>query len=169
MNWRFFFWVALLLALDQVTKYLVRTNMNLAEIITVIPGVFDINFVYNPGIAFGLLPGLGQWLAPLALAVAIVAGVSYARAPEGDRLYKAGMTLLAAGALGNLFDRVFNGGKVTDFIDIKIIHVFNLADACITAAAALLGFHLLMQAKGEIRGRGVREPESPSTPDQPAQ
>ncbi len=140
--------VTLLLLLDQITKWWIRGHVDQQTSITVIPRVFDITHVPNDGIAFGFLPGKGVWLTPLAALVAVLAGAGYLRSAPGERLFRAAMVLLAAGALGNLIDRLFNGGKVTDFIDIKIIHVFNIADACITLAAALLIVHWLSEIKG---------------------
>jgi signal peptidase II len=140
----FFMWALGLLVLDQTSKWLVRSNLVEGQAITVFPHALDVTLVYNRGIAFGLLQGAGVFLAPLAALVAIFAWFGYARSSPKDRLFRAGMTLLAAGAVGNLIDRLFNGGKVTDFVDIKIIHVFNVADACITVSAAMLILHWLL-------------------------
>lgn len=140
--------VVILLILDQLTKWWVRTHLSEGQFVTVIPSAFDMTLVYNRGIAFGFMPGAGVWLTPLAALVAILAAFGYVRSATHEKLFRASMVLLAAGALGNLIDRLFNGGKVTDFIDIKIIHVFNVADACITLAAALLIIHWLSEIKG---------------------
>lgn len=156
MTWSFALWMSVLVALDQITKWLVRANLVEHQQVTVIPGVFDLNLVYNEGIAFGLLQGAGLWLAPLAALVAIVAAAAHFRSSPKEKLFRLAMILLAAGAIGNLIDRLFRGGRVTDFIDIKIIHVFNVADACITVAAVLLALHWLFQP------RRTEEPVGPS-------
>lgn len=148
-----------LLVFDQVTKWLVRENLVEGQSVTVIPSVFDITLVYNRGIAFGLLQGAGILLAPLAIIVAIAAAVGYARSADKERWFRLGMVLLAAGAIGNLIDRVFLGGRVTDFVDIKIIHVFNVADACITVAATILIVHWLGEAMRTGR-KGVHSEET---------
>lgn len=154
---RFLIIAAFLVAADQISKYLARVYLNEGESLTVIPRAFDITLVYNRGIAFGFLPGAGIWLSPLALIVAILAAIGYKKAPRKERVFRAAMILLGAGALGNFADRVFNGGKVTDILDIKIIHVFNIADACITVAAVLLVVHWLFEIKKE-KGQSLAGP-----------
>ncbi|MGI8924348.1 MAG: signal peptidase II [Fimbriimonadales bacterium] len=149
----FFIWFVALLIFDQLTKWLVRKNLAEGEFVTVIPYIFDLTLVYNRGIAFGLFQGAGVLLSPLAALVAVFAGIGYLRSKPQEKLFRVGMVLLAAGALGNLVDRVFGGGKVTDFIDIKIIHVFNVADACITIAATLLIIHWVLELRNQSSPR----------------
>ncbi len=151
---RFLLWVGVLLLADQVTKAIVRATLVEGQTRALWPGKVEFTLVYNEGIAFGLFPGVGIYLAPLAVIVAIVGGFAFVRARSQDRLFRAGMVLISAGALGNFVDRVFLRGKVTDFIDLKFIHVFNIADACITTAAALLFVHWMVEA-----GKVTREPE----------
>jgi signal peptidase II len=141
----------MLVALDQVTKAFVRANLVEGQSVTVIPGIFDLTLVYNRGVAFGLLQGLGVFLTPLAALVAILAGLGFARSASREKTFRFAMILLAAGAIGNLVDRLFLGGKVTDFIDTKIIHVFNVADACITIAALALVLHWILDARENSR------------------
>ena len=148
-KWRFVAWVVALVALDQIAKWLVRVNLAEGQAVTVIPGALDITLVYNRGIAFGKLQGFGVWLTPLAALVAGMAWLGYVKSSPWEKMFRCSMTLLAAGALGNLIDRALNGGKVTDFMDTKIIHVFNVADACITVAAALLLLHWVFAGKRE--------------------
>lgn len=151
---RFLLWVGVLLLADQVTKAIVRATLVEGQTHALWPGKVEFTLVYNEGIAFGLFPGVGIYLAPLAVIVAIVGAFAYVRAQSQDRLFRTGMVLMSAGALGNFVDRVFLRGKVTDFIDLKFIHVFNIADACITTAAALLFVHWMVDA-----GRVAREQE----------
>lgn len=135
---KFSSWLIALLVIDQLLKYWIKTNLNIYQSITVIRDYFEITHVENTGVAFGFLSGRGVWLAPIALIVAGFAGYTYANHREDDKWFGAGMILLAAGAIGNFVDRIFNNGRVIDFIDIKFIHVFNFADMCITAAVILL-------------------------------
>ncbi len=103
------------------------------------PGVFEITLNYNEGIAFGLMQGAGVLMAPIAVAIAGAAGWYSIRHPREAPLSHIAMGLLAAGALGNLVDRlVFR--RVTDMFYFRPINfpVFNLADACITVATVLL-------------------------------
>ncbi|HET6644969.1 MAG TPA: signal peptidase II [Fimbriimonadales bacterium] len=148
-GWPFFAAASGLVIFDQLTKYLIRQNLAEGEYITVIPHAFDLTLVYNKGIAFGLLQGIGVFLSPFALVVAFIAWLGYARSRPNQKLFKSAMVLLAAGAVGNLVDRLVDHGKVTDFVDIKIIHIFNVADACITMAAVLLIIHWAFDFRAE--------------------
>ncbi|HEY3783409.1 MAG TPA: signal peptidase II [Fimbriimonadaceae bacterium] len=142
LDWRLVFWflfVVLILA-DQIIKLWARGHFNgEGQAMTVIPNVFDLTLTYNKGIAFGMFQGFGGLLAPVA--VAIAAGAIYysmKNRKESPWVHTA-MALLAAGALGNLYDRVVNG-KVTDMFHFRAFEfpVFNLADSCITVAAVIL-------------------------------
>lgn len=159
MRWSYFFWVGLLLGLDQLSKYWARTALAEGQTVALIPGEIEFTLVYNTGVAFGMLRNLGLWLSPVALLVAIAVTVSYMRAPARERSFRAAMVFVCAGALGNLIDRVANSGRVTDFVDIKIIHVFNLADACITVGVLLL----LVKWLGEAFGGKAREGDQPAS------
>lgn len=149
----FFIWSVTLLIFDQVTKWLVRQNLAEGEFVTVIPHIFDLTLVYNRGIAFGLFQGAGVLLSPLAALITVFAGIGYLRSKPQETLFRAGMVLLASGAVGNLIDRIIDGGKVTDFIDIRVIHVFNVADACITVAAILLIIHWVLELRSQSSPR----------------
>lgn len=148
---RFLSRVFLILFADQVTKAVARATLAEGQTHALWPGRVEFTLVYNQGIAFGLFPGVGIYLAPLAVIVAVVAAIAFVRARREDRLFRAGMVLISAGALGNFIDRVFLKGKVTDFIDLKFIHVFNIADACITTAAILLLVHWFVEAGAVAR------------------
>jgi signal peptidase II len=138
---RFLAWTSSLILLDQLTKWMARSFLYENETWALIPGRVEFTLVYNKGIAFGLFQGAGVYLTPLAVLVAIAAAWIYTRSRPPDKVLRVGMVLIAAGALGNFVDRIAFGGRVTDFIDLKFIHVFNIADACITIAAVLLIFH----------------------------
>jgi len=98
----------------------------------------------NPGGVFGLLPGKGYVFVVLTLvALGVVAWLFLTMKP-GKVLYPLALGLVAAGALGNLFDRLVLG-YVRDFIYVEIIRwpAFNLADTCICVAAGLLVLEML--------------------------
>lgn len=130
---------AAVLALDQLTKAIVRASLERGEHVDLILGL-DVRHVHNTGVAFGFLAGGGTVLtvvtlvALLALAVFFVthARRPYAWLPSG---------LLLGGALGNLLDRV-RQGWVTDFIDFPWWPAFNVADIAITFGVISLLFVL---------------------------
>lgn len=126
--------------LDRVTKMWAEGSLAGRPPIEIIQGVLHLTYTTNSGGAFGL----GQsapWLFAGAtiLVVAIIVVVS----PRlGRPLVAVALGLVLGGALGNLTDRAVNGpglsGRVTDFIDLRIWPVFNLADTAIVIGAALL-------------------------------
>lgn len=161
-----FGWLAIgCLALDQASKFAIRSAFAEHQSETIIPGVLDLTLTYNRGIAFGMFQGAGVLLAPVAVAIAIGAWLYSKRHPHESRWIHAAMGLLFAGAVGNLIDRVFLG-RVTDMIAVRFIDfpVFNIADSCITVAGAVLIVKWARESKVP-----QKEPESSSGETQPTE
>jgi signal peptidase II len=138
---------ALTLALDQVTKALVSASLGRSVPRPLFGTPVAFTLTHNAGSAFGLL--LPPWLLIATGGVACAAILWYVMAGPGlARQPWLGVTLglVFGGSAGNLLDRVGSGG-VTDFIDLRIWPVFNVADIAITAGFALLAIRLL-------KGRG---------------
>ena len=138
--------IALVVALDQVTKEIVRRTLDLYDHVPVIPGFLDITHVQNTGAAFGLLNGAEfPFKAAVMIgiaAVALVAIAAYAtQLGFHERLARLGLALILGGALGNLIDRAV-AGYVVDFVDVywgsAHFWAFNVADAAITIGAVLV-------------------------------
>jgi len=129
-----------------------------ASIYPLWPGVFELTLVYNPGIAFGQLQGYGVLLTPIAMAIAIGAIWYSHKHPNSPKVYHVVASLFAAGAIGNLIDRLYLG-KVTDMFDFRLIRfpVFNVADACITISGAIMVLLWIFEA---IQERKEEKPES---------
>jgi len=152
---------AVLVVLDQVTKVLVKTSMMLGESHPMIGSIVNLTFVENPGMAFGISWGDGKLI--LTLLTIVIAGVLvwYLRQiANGHWAPRLAVTLILAGAVGNLIDRALYGvifgdaplfyGRVVDFIQVDIpditwlgdVHthfpVFNIADSCVTVGVLLL-------------------------------
>lgn len=130
--------VANLFCLDLVTKEIAAVTLKGSAALSVIDGFFNLAYVENRGCAWGMFQGK-VW--PLALFGLIALGFLVWKRKEIFQL-KAAEPLLYAGILGNLYDRVFRG-YVIDFVDLHwgaAYHFpcFNVADVCITLAAALL-------------------------------
>ena len=138
--------VGAIVCLDQVSKALVQQSLALHETRSVIDGVLSLTHVRNRGAAFGLLsdadlPFQAALFAVVSVA-ALVAIVVYAlRLPPRSGLPRAGLSLILAGAIGNLIDRALLG-YVIDFVDVywRSHHwpAFNVADSAITLGVVLL-------------------------------
>lgn len=110
--------------------------------------VVRLTLAYNPGAAMSLSLGVHSRLgfSVLALGALLVMGYLYRRTAPGDRSASAGLALIAAGALGNLIDRLRSPRGVVDFIDVGLggwrFWTFNVADVAITLGAIVLVFAL---------------------------
>jgi signal peptidase II len=138
--------IAVVVALDQVTKEIVRRTLELYDHVPVIPGFLDITHVQNTGAAFGLLNGAEfPFKAAVMIAIAAVALVAIAAYATQlgfhERLARLGLALILGGAFGNLIDRAV-AGYVVDFVDVywgsAHFWAFNVADAAITIGAVLV-------------------------------
>ena len=128
--------------IDQLTKYLVRANMELGQSIPK-EGIFRITYVTNTGGAFGIFANQAFLLALVAI-IGIGAFLVYLRyIPLQSTLLKVGLGLDLGGAIGNLIDRLRFEGKVTDFIDIGAWPVFNVADMSLVVGTILIAYYLL--------------------------
>lgn len=161
-NWGFLLGVAsFLLALDQVTKWLVIQYLGVGEAWAPIPAlakVFTFTHVQNTGVAFGQLPGLGWLFMLVNLAVLVGIFVYYPQIPAGNWLLRTAAGLILAGDLGNVIDRLrtmfraashtgnlwtaLQQAYVTDFFDIKIWPVWNVADMCLISGVAIVAWTL---------------------------
>ncbi len=132
-----FFGAALITLLaDQVSKSLVRAFLPLGSSVPLLPNLLHFTHTKNPGAAFGLFPNAATLLIVVALFVS--AFFLWLGHQGFDRRRVALATgMILGGALGNLIDRV-RFGAVTDFVDIRIWPIFNIADATLTFGAFLL-------------------------------
>jgi signal peptidase II len=140
-----------IVVLDQVTKYLVRSQMALWDHREIIPGFMNLVHVQNTGAAFGMLNNVDFPYKPavmIAIAgLALVAIAAYAtQLGFHERAARFGLAFILGGAVGNLLDRTFVG-HVVDFIDVYwgTVHfwAFNVADAAITVGAILVILDML--------------------------
>jgi signal peptidase II len=165
---------ALVIALDQYTKMLVRTNLALEEYWSPWPWLEPyVRIVHwkNTGAAFGMLQGFGDVFTVLAFLVAIAIIYYFPQVPRGDWVLRLAMGLQLGGALGNLIDRLVQG-HVTDFISVGTFPVFNVADASISTGVAVLvlgmWFRERKSEQSEPVSHGERsEPGETGAPDAP--
>jgi len=129
---------------DQLSKYLIRSNMELGESIPS-EGFVRLTYTTNTGGAFGLFTNQTFLLSLVAIIGVAVVVIYLHFLPMGSRLLKVGLGLNLGGAIGNLIDRI-RLGEVTDFLDFGAWPVFNLADSAIVVGTFLIAFHLLFFA-----------------------
>lgn len=153
---------AVAIVVDQLSKWWVVSGLRLPERGRIeLSPVFDLSYILNRGVSFGLLAGGGtaRWLLSLfsvAVAAALAWWVARPQPETGARarpawLFPVAVGLIMGGALGNVVDRV-RIGAVIDFLDFSGLYfpwVFNVADSCITVGVVLL---LLDSVLAERRG-----------------
>jgi signal peptidase II len=143
----FFAVAALVVALDQVTKYLVRTNLSLGESFPE-EGPVRITYVTNTGAAFGILQGQTLFLMVTTFFGLAAILLYYLYPPMEHGILRLALGLQLGGAVGNLADRVRLEGKVTDFIDVGPWPNFNVADSSIVVGVAvIICFFLLTEGR----------------------
>lgn len=134
----------LLLAVDQYSKYLVRTRMQVFDTIPLISDFFHLTYVQNRGAAFGIFQGGGKIFALLTLIVLSSVFYFFWKNPKLTAGWKMTLIVIAAGAAGNLIDRLFLG-YVVDMFDFRGIwsYIFNFADICVVLGSIALGILIL--------------------------
>ena len=145
-------WLPLVIvALDQLTKAIVRSTVPLHSSVTVVPGLVDFTHVRNSGAAFGILnvtefPFKTVVIAVIATAALIGVGMYAASLAHHQVVARTGLALIIGGAAGNLLDRVV-AGSVVDFVDVywQTYHfwAFNVADSAITVGVAIMILDML--------------------------
>ena len=149
----------LILVADQISKYLVLSNLNPGQswnpIASLTPWA-SITHVTNTGVAFGLFPDRGSLFVVIAVIVVAAIIFYYRHLPAGQWWIKISLGLQLGGALGNLLDRL-RLGYVIDFIDFKIWPVFNLADSAIVIGVAILAYYLLQDRGEEENGEHLMQ------------
>jgi signal peptidase II len=149
--WRGLGAAAIVIALDQLSKWLIVTMLPAQPMqppprYVLVPGVLDLINTTNPGVSFSMLHGVPSWA--LALGALAIIAVLLAWLARNDRFWPAlGLGLIIGGAIGNVIDRV-RLGEVIDFIDLHWWPVFNVADSAISIGVVLLVLDGLF-ARGE--------------------
>ncbi|MGN7761245.1 signal peptidase II [Paenibacillus sp. 22594] len=156
-----YYLIALIVFLvDQGTKYLIATRLELAEQIPVIKDFFIITSHRNQGAAFGILQGQ-QWFFFL-ITVIVVAGIVWYlnKARATRKLLPTALALVLGGAVGNFLDRLLNG-EVVDFLMFNFgsytFPIFNVADSCIVVGVALIILDTLRDMKSGDEITEVKE------------
>ncbi len=152
-DWTLLQMAALVLALDQLTKFVVRQTLEW-HYSWPYHGFFRFTHVQNTGSAFGLFQGHNLPLLFVSLVGVVVLAYIYRSQERPSLLMRISIALMLGGAVGNLLDRILQG-HVTDFIDIGPWPVFNLADSAIVVGLCVMAWALVMN-------RGAPAAEAPA-------
>ena len=142
----YYFFMLVFVLTDQISKTLIAMHFHIYESKVVIPGFFNLTHIRNKGAIFGFFSQHNSFIVFALLTLASLSALGlvvyyYIHTPSSQRFLKIALSLILAGAVGNLIDRIFRG-SVIDFLDfhVKDWHwpVYNVADSCITIGALLL-------------------------------
>lgn len=140
------------LIIDQWTKYLVKSGMELYSSIKVLGDFFSITYVENSGVAFGMLGNIGgdakRWiLSAVVFAAMILVTIYWVRDKNKTLLFTLACAFITGGAAGNLVDRVTRG-QITDFLEFGTstwkFAIFNAADSFVTIGVGLFIIYTLI-------------------------
>ena len=142
-----------IVVVDQITKLLILAYLPLYDSIPLIPGVFNLTHIHNPGGAFGFLASHSSSLRSVVFLLVSTLAVGlilwfYVKTPPSHPMLATGFALIFGGAIGNLIDRI-RLGEVVDFLDFYVgtLHwpAFNIADSAISIGVVIFLFHLLLK------------------------
>lgn len=139
-----------LVALDQYTKYLAVIHLKDKPAYIILNGILELNYLENKGAAFGMLQNQKAFFIFVAVVILGVIGYVIYKTPDSKkyRILHLLLSLIAAGAIGNMIDRI-RFDYVVDFIYFVLINfpIFNVADIYVTVSTAALVFLLLFVYK----------------------
>ncbi len=146
----FFVIAAAVIALDQLTKFLVRANLDRGEAWPSRDWFLNIVNISNSGAAFGILQGQTTFLIITSVVGAAAIVLYYFYPPLDHGLLRAALGLQLGGAAGTLIDRI-RTGEVTDFVNFNHFPAFNVADASINIGVATIIFFFITVEIAERR------------------
>lgn len=154
--------IAIVVGLDQLTKFLIVQRMEEYESIPIIDGILNFTRIPNDGAAFGMLDDY-RWVFMIASTVVIIAVFVFMfRFYEKyyDPLLYTSLSFVVGGGIGNMIDRIFFV-DVVDFIDVRFIPfwkwIFNVADIFVCVGAGLMLLYFIL---GEIRDHREKKQKS---------
>ena len=150
----FFVIAAAVVALDQLTKVIIRATLSRGEAWPDADWLLNIVNVSNSGAAFGILQGQTVFLVVTSLIGVAAIVLYYLYPPLEHGLLQVALALQLGGAAGNLIDRV-RFGEVTDFINFDFWPAFNVADASISIGVVTIIWFLLV-SEGDLLRRAPK-------------
>ncbi len=136
---QYYFISLVIIILDQLTKYLTASNLDLGQTINLIPNVLSLTHVQNTGAAWSIFEG--QMVFFYLVTILVVAFLIYLLHKEGKKsaLLATAIAFMIGGALGNFIDRLFHQ-YVIDMIQVDFMSfpIFNIADIALTTGVILM-------------------------------
>ena len=154
----------LILVADQVTKYIVSTNMEINDTVSVniVNWFIDFHYIENDGGAWGMMGGKTTILLIVTGAIMAVLAFLMIKNAKKSKLFFWASSLIIAGGIGNMIDRVFHEGLVVDFLRFTFIDfpVFNLADVAVCTGAGLLILYFVLDIIKDAKEKKADQEET---------
>ncbi len=134
---------AVMVVADQLFKHWIVANIALGGSKTLIPGVLSLTNIQNDGAAWSMFSGQ-QWFFYITTVIALIVVFFLWKDSQNKPVYRLGLALILAGALGNFIDRVHQQ-YVTDMFQTDFINfpIFNIADMCLTVGVICVGIYII--------------------------
>ena len=141
---------ALLIIIDQITKWNIVQNFELYQEKVIVPGFFSLFYIQNEGAAWGIFQGKMGFFYLVTLIVVGYLVYMFQQEKNKTKLVGISFALILSGAIGNFIDRLLNGYVVDMFrLDFINFPIFNVADVCLTVGVLLMLIHVLFFEKEE--------------------
>ena len=141
---------ALLIIIDQITKWNIVQNFELYQEKVIVPGFFSLFYIQNEGAAWGIFQGKMVFFYLVTLIVVGYLVYMFQQEKNKTKLVGISFALILSGAIGNFIDRLLNGYVVDMFrLDFINFPIFNVADVCLTVGVVLILIHVLFFEKEE--------------------
>lgn len=139
-----------IIAIDQISKWLIVAKMEIGESFSIIENVLYITSHRNRGAAWGILEGQ-MWFFYIVTIIVTVVLIYYLQTwAKGKLMLSLGISFMLAGAIGNFIDRLFRG-EVVDFIDVYIFTynypIFNIADSSLVIGVIIMAIQMIKEEK----------------------
>ena len=141
---------ALLIIIDQITKWNIVQNFELYQEKVIVPGFFSLFYIQNEGAAWGIFQGKMVFFYLVTIIVVGYLVYMFQQEKNKTKLVGISFALILSGAIGNFIDRLLNGYVVDMFrLDFINFPIFNVADVCLTVGVVLMLIHVLFFEKEE--------------------
>ena len=124
--------------------------------------ILDLTYLENNGAVFSSFAGMRWLLVGTTVILMVFCAYWLVRHGKKSKLLTVSLTLILSGGLGNLIDRLFRGGLVVDYLEVKLFHfaVFNFADCCVVIGVVLFAIYFLfVESKLNSKAKATAEGE----------
>lgn len=136
---KYYIIAAIIVIIDQITKFLTVQNIPLGESIEVIPGIFSLTYIQNTGAAWSILEGQMAFFYVVTIIVVIMLVYFLHKEAKGEPLFALSISFILGGALGNFIDRLHLQYVIDMFqLDFITFPIFNIADSALTIGVIIM-------------------------------